>query len=252
MRKQAKVTLIGAGPGDPDLLSLAGLAVLQVADVVLYDALVNPELLDYVPACCRRIFVGKRLGKHTCKQEEINALLVEEARQYGHVVRLKGGDPYIFGRGNEELRYVQAAGITVEVVPGMSSALALTDLVGIPLTYEGVSDNFWVMTASTQGGQLAGDISEAASMDSTAVILMGMHHLPEIVSIYDKLNKGTLPAAIIQNGSLPNQKMVVGIVSDIESRAKALQLSNPAVIIIGRVAGLVNTVPIANKSGLSS
>jgi len=238
MNKQPKITLVGAGLGDPDLLSISGMLALQIADVVLYDALVNPVLLQHTRQDCRHVYVGKRLGHYAFRQDEINTLLVAEALAYGHVVRLKGGDPYIFGRGNEELQFAQAKGIAVDVIPGVSSSLAVADLVNIPLIYDGLSDNFWVITASTKSGRLSKDVAQAARMDITAVILMGMHHLSEIVKIYKEFGRQDISVAIIQNGSLPQQKMAIGKMANIEKEVAVLQLANPAVIIIGRTVGI--------------
>lgn len=235
MDRKSKITLVGAGPGDPELLSIAGVQALQIADVVLYDALVNPLLLEHTKPSCRRVYVGKRLGNHVFKQEEINTLLVDEALEHGHVVRLKGGDPYIFGRGNEELQFAQSKGIAVEVIPGVSSALALAELAGIPLLYKGISDNFWVITASTQGGVLSKDIEQAALLDITVVILMGMQHLSKIVQLYKMAGKTNSPIAIIQHGSLPEQKVAIGKMANIEQEVTVLQITNPAVIIIGNI-----------------
>jgi len=239
--KNPRITLVGAGPGDPDLLSVAGQKALKRADVVLYDALVNKELLRYTPDACKHIFVGKRLGQHQYHQDTINMLLVEQAKMYGHVVRLKGGDPYVFGRGNEELRFAKAMGIGVSVIPGASSAIALADLAEIPLLHPCLSDNYWVITASTKRGQLSGDILRAALIDTTVVVLMGVHHLPAIVDIYKQAGKEHVAVAIIQDGSLPQQKIIVGKVCNIEQHAEQMHVCNPAIIIIGPNVESANT-----------
>jgi uroporphyrin-III C-methyltransferase len=233
-----KITLVGAGPGDPELLSMAGLEALENADAVLYDALVNPLILDYASKKCELIYVGKRLGAHAYKQEEINQMLVDCALKYGHVVRLKGGDPYVFGRGNEELQYAQARNIETKVIPGMSSSLALADLVGIPLIYDDVSTDFWVITGSTKNGNLSDDLLTAVKLDVTVVILMGMHHISAITALYREEKKQLLPVAIVQNGSLPDQRVVTGTISDIEQKITDQGIGAPAIIIIGQVVGL--------------
>jgi len=232
--KNSRITLVGAGPGDPDLLSIAGRKVLEEADVVLYDALVSKELLQYTSNTCKHIFVGKRLGQHQYSQDAINMLLVEQAKVFGHVVRLKGGDPYIFGRGNEELRFAKAMGIEVSVIPGVSSAIALADLAEIPLLHPCLSDNYWVITASTKSGQLSGEILRAAAIDTTVVVLMGMHHLSAIMDVYKQMGKAHVAVAIIQDGSLPQQKIMIGKVCNIAQRAQQMQMRNPAVIVIGQ------------------
>ncbi len=230
---KARITLVGAGPGDPELFSLKGVEALRAADAVLYDALVSPDLLHYAPEGAVRLFVGKRAGNHAYKQEEINQLLVDFAWKYGHVVRLKGGDPYVFGRGNEELRHAQRHGIPVEVVAGVSSALALAGGQGISLTGKGTADSFWVITGSTRSGQVAEDVSVAAKNEITAVILMGINNLPAIVECYQREGKGKTPIAIIQNGSMPDERILVAEVDTVVSEADKQQVGAPAVIIIG-------------------
>ena len=230
-----KVSLVGAGPGDPELITLKAVKALQSADAVLYDALVNEELLDYAPASAVRLFVGKRAGRHSYRQEEINKLIVEHAYHYGHVVRLKGGDPFIFGRGQEEMDYVKSFGIDVEVIPGISSSHAVPAINNIPLTARGMSDSFWVITGTTSGGKVSNDLYYAAQSNATVIILMGMNKLKEIMGIFSRFQKDETPVAIIQNGSLPNQKMGIGTVSSITSIAREKRLGSPAIIVIGEV-----------------
>jgi uroporphyrin-III C-methyltransferase len=233
-----KLTLIGAGPGDPDLITLKGVKALQKAKVVLYDALAHPSLLDYCPDDCIKILVGKRFGKTSCGQDDINQLIVEYATQYGEVVRLKGGDSFIFGRGYEEIIFAAQFGIESEVIPGISSSYAVPALAGIPLTSRGVSESFWVITGTTKDHSLSGDVALAAQSTATVVILMGMHKLDEIVNIYAGIGKLNEPIAIIQNGSLENQKMVSGKISNIQPLVKISEISSPAIIVIGQVAAL--------------
>ncbi len=230
---KARITLVGAGPGDPELFSLKGAETLRTADAVLYDALVSTDLLDYAPRGAVRLFVGKRAGNHAYKQEEINQLLVDFALKYGHVVRLKGGDPYVFGRGNEELRHAERHGIPVEVVAGVSSALGLADGHGISLAGDGTTGSFWVITGSTRSGQLAEDVVVAAKNDITAVILMGVNNLAAIVDCYQREGKGKMPVAIIQNGSTPDERILIAEVDTVLTEAENQQIGAPAVIIIG-------------------
>lgn len=229
-----RLTLVGAGPGDPELLTIKGLKVLQEADVILYDALVNPALLEHCPAA-KKVFVGKRKGYHRYTQDEINNLIVEEAYLNGHVVRLKGGDPFVFGRGSEEIDHAENFGLHTDIVPGISSSIAVPSSIGIPLTKRGVSESFWVITGCTSNRQLSLDVELAAQSSATVVILMGMHKLPQIVSVYDQLNKSDMPVAIIQNGTLDSQKSEVGTIRSIENLVKINQLSSPAIIVIGKV-----------------
>lgn len=231
-----KLTLIGAGPGDPELITLKGIKALQKARVVLYDALTHPDLLDYCPNDCVKVHVGKRFGKHSANQDVINYMIVEYAMQYGDVVRLKGGDPYVFGRGYEEVEFAAKHGIESEVIPGISSSYAVPALAGIPLTSRGVSESFWVVTGTTKSHMMSSDLMLAAQSTATVVVLMGVHKLPEIVEIYTQLDKLDEPIAIIQNGSLPEQKIVTGKISNILPLAQICGIASPAIIVIGKAA----------------
>jgi len=235
MSIEAKVTLVGAGPGDPELISLKGIKAIQKADVILYDALVNDELLDYAKADCIKIYVGKRAEQLSTSQDEINRLLVDYALNYGHVVRLKGGDPFVFGRGGEEIDHVAQYGIETAVVPGISSAIGLTGLQQIPLTYRGISESFWVITGSKSDGSLSSDLYLAAESNATVIVLMGYGKLAEIVAIYRDKNLHHLPIALIQNGSLPNEKVVLGTIDNILDESTEKRIGVPAIIIIGEV-----------------
>lgn len=235
MNAYPKITLVGAGPGDTDLISLKGLKALSTADVVLYDALVDDALLAYIPKTALRVFVGKRASHHAYSQLEINQMMVNFARSNGHVVRLKGGDPFVFGRGGEELEYAAQHDIPTSVVPGISSSIALAGLQGIPLTYRGVSESFWVITGATTAGSVSNDIYTAAKTAATVVVLMGLNKLPEIVQIYQEAGRGKLPIAVIQNGSLPNEKIALGTVDTIIGGVKEQGIGAPAVIVIGEV-----------------
>lgn len=230
-----KLTLVGAGPGDPDLLTIRGMKALQQANVVLYDALANDALLDYVPPTSPKIYVGKRAGQHKVAQEKINRMIVSCAYRYGHVVRLKGGDPYVFGRGHEEQAYAEQAGVSTEVVPGISSTYSVPALQSIPLTKRGISESFWVITGTTRSGQVSSDIAIAAQSTATVVILMGMRKLREIQQAFAQQGKANTPVAIIQNGSLPQERMVICRVHDMVATAAKQQLGAPAIIVIGAV-----------------
>ncbi|MDP3357875.1 MAG: uroporphyrinogen-III C-methyltransferase [Lutibacter sp.] len=229
-----KVTLVGAGPGDPELITVKGVNALMKANVVLYDALVCRELLKYAPLA-KKIFVGKRKGFHSHSQDEINELMVKYAFQYGNAVRLKGGDPFVFGRGAEEIDYIESFGIETEVIPGISSAMAVPASQGIALTKRGVSESFWVITGTTSDRNLSNDVFLAAQSTATIVILMGMCKLSEIVAIFNKFEKGDVPTAIIQNGTTKNEKIGVGTIDSILEVVETQQLASPAIIVIGEV-----------------
>jgi uroporphyrin-III C-methyltransferase len=230
-----KVTLLGAGPGDPELITLKGVLALNKADVVLYDALIDPVLLKHAPKSAIKIFVGKRVGKHSLPQEDTNQLCVSLAKKHGHVVRLKGGDPFVFGRGAEEIEYIEAFGIQTELIPGITSAIAVPASVGIPVTKRGVSESFWVVTGTTTAGELSSDLALAAQSTATVVILMGTKKLPEIVAVYQKAGKGNLPIAIIQSGTTQEEQITAGYIADISQKALDNRVEAPAIIIVGEV-----------------
>jgi uroporphyrin-III C-methyltransferase len=233
-----KITLVGAGPGDAELITLKGVRALAEADVILYDALVNIDLLKYARKGVKKIFVGKRSGSRAYPQDEINRMIVEYALTDGNVVRLKGGDPFVFGRGHEELAYAESFNIEVEIIPGISSAVAVPELQRIPLTCRGISGSFWVITAVTSDGTISEDIYKAAEAGITVVILMGVSKLAEITEIFIKAGRKDTAAAIIESGSLPEEKTVVSTVKNIAAAAGGKNIKSPAVIIIGDVVKL--------------
>lgn len=235
MRNLPKLTVIGAGPGDIELITLKAINTLKQADVVLYDALVNNDLLKYVNPKAEIIFVGKRRGCYRYQQEQINELIVARGFSHGHVVRLKGGDPFIFGRGAEEMEYAAKFGLETAVVPGISSSLAVPAYQNIPLTKRGSSESFWVITGTTKKHQISNDVALAAKSNATVVILMGMGKLPEIVQLFQQENKHNLPVAIIQNGTTSQEKIGIGTVNTIEQIVTEKELSNPAIIVLGEV-----------------
>ncbi|MEH0155063.1 uroporphyrinogen-III C-methyltransferase [Limibacter armeniacum] len=242
--KRPHLTLLGAGIGDPDLITVKGTKALAQADVVLYDALVSKELLDYAPAHAEKVFVGKRAGHHSVKQEDTNKLIVSFALSKGHVVRLKGGDPFIFGRGHEEMQYAESFGIPTTYIPGITSSVAAAGLQNIPLTRRGISESFWVVTGTTKSGELSSDLALAAQSTATVVILMGTKKLQEIMNVFSAFGKQDMPVAIIQNSSMPDEKVGVGTVSSIVEIAEKEQLGSPAVIVVGEVAALHKEFPL--------
>ncbi|MEP1033282.1 uroporphyrinogen-III C-methyltransferase [Ekhidna sp.] len=246
---EQKLTLVGAGPGDPDLITVKGVKALEQADVVLYDALVSEELLRFAP-CAEHISVGKRAGKASVTQKTINQLIVQKAISKGHVVRLKGGDPFVFGRGFEELIYAQSHGIETEVVIGISSIM-LPGLYGIPLTCRGVNQGFSVLTATAADGSVTKEVSKAARHASTALIFMGLSKLGEVIAHYLKEGRGDLPVAIVSNGSHTHAQVVAGTVDSILDEIGDQRPASPALLIFGE--GASNAIRLNNlkqKAGI--
>ena len=234
MYNSPKLSVVGAGPGDPELITIKALNTLKDAKVVLFDALINRELLEYAPQA-EHIFVGKRKDKHRYSQDEINELIVKYALERGHVVRLKGGDPFIFGRGSEEINYAKSKGLETAAVSGITSSIAVPANVGIPLTQRGTSESFWVITGTTTQKKLSEDVRLAAQSTATVVILMGMAKLAEIVDVFSHYGKENTPVGIIQNGTTDNEKSGFGTIKSIEKVVAEKQLTAPAIIVIGEV-----------------
>ncbi len=249
-RSRALLTVVGAGPGDPDLITLKAIKVLQSADVVLYDALVNPALLEYADGA-ELLFVGKRKGCYSYRQEQINDLIVQRAHSKGHVVRLKGGDPFVFGRGAEEMEFAAKQGVRVAIVPGISSALSVPAMQQIPVTKRNASESVWVITGTTKDHKLSEDVALAAKSNATIVVLMGMSKLPAIVALFKQEGKSTLPIAVIQNGTLADEKAGVGTMDNILEIVERENLSNPAIIVIGEVVHHRERMRILYESAIS-
>lgn len=248
-----KLSVVGAGPGDPELITLKALNTLKSAKVVLYDALINRELLEYAPQA-EHIYVGKRKNKHRYSQDEINDLIVNYANERGHVVRLKGGDPFIFGRGSEEINYAKSKGLDTAVVSGITSSIAVPASVGIPLTQRGTAESFWVITGTTSARKLSSDVYLAAQSTATVVILMGMSKLAEIVKIFSEFGKEDMPVGIIQNGTTINEQSGFGTIKTIEKVVAEKNLTAPAIIVIGEVVKESHQLPkeIKEASGFSA
>ena len=229
--------VVGAGPGDPDLITVKAYKILQTAAAVLYDNLANKQLLDLTPENCDHVYVGKQpYGAYT-PQEDINEMIKHFAYSRGRVVRLKGGDPFIFGRGFEEILYAREHGIETHFIPGITSMQA-SGLGDIPLTHRAVSEGIWAITGTKKDGSLSADLKLAMQSNTTVVIYMGMKQIPVISAAYIEAGKGDTPAAIIQHASLPQQKSVKGTVKDLAVMAESKQLTYPALIIIGSVVQL--------------
>jgi uroporphyrin-III C-methyltransferase len=235
-----KVYLVGAGPGDPDLITVKALRCLRMADVVLYDRLASPLLLEETRAGAVRVFVGKTPQHHTMNQEDINQLLVTYARQGCTVVRLKGGDPFLFGRGGEEAQALAEAGIPFEIVPGISSAIAVPAYAGIPVTHRDYASSVTIVTGRECAHTAPAINWEAlVALGGTLVVLMGVGALPEVTQnlIAGGLDPAT-PAAVIQEGTTRRQRSVTGTLADIAERAKDAGLKAPATTVIGSVVAM--------------
>jgi uroporphyrinogen III methyltransferase/synthase len=234
-----RVVLVGAGPGDPELITLRGLGWLRRAEVVVYDQLVAPELLEEAPEAALRIFAGKSMGRHCLEQSAINAILIHHARAGRLVVRLKGGDPFVFGRGGEEILACARGGVAVEVVPGVSAALAVPAVAGIPVTHRGLASSFAVVTGHEDPAKPEStvDWERLATAVDTLVILMGVSALPRIAARLMSAGRAAdTPAAVIHRGTTDSEESVVGTLGDIAARAARLQA--PAVIVIGEAVAL--------------
>jgi uroporphyrin-III C-methyltransferase len=235
-RKVHKLRIVGAGPGDPELITVKGAMAIQEAEVILHDALVDTRLLDnYAQPGTKRVYVGKRLGKKEFSQEEINELIVFYALKYKNVVRLKGGDPFVYGRGHEELEYAVSKGIEVEVIPGISSSIAAPSAAGIPLTKRNVNESFWVVTGMLANGDISADIYHAARSTATVIVMMGVTHLPKIASIFSEYRGVDEPIAIIRYATWEEEEIISGSVSNIGEIVAEKGITSPAVIVIGKV-----------------
>ena len=236
------VYLVGAGPGDPRLITLRGAEVLRRADVVVYDRLAPPALLDLAPARAERIDAGKAPGRAPLPQQAINQLLVEQARRGRHVVRLKGGDPFVFGRGGEEALVCAAADVPFEVVPGVSAAVAAPAYAGIPVTHRGFAASFAVMTACLAGGATA-DLRRLAWAADTLVVMMVAEHLEEVcASLLDAGRPAAEPAALIQWASTSAQSSVAAPLGDLVRLAREAGIGPPATLVVGQVVALAATL----------
>ena len=233
MSKSPRLTLVGAGSGDPDLITLKGVKALKAAEVVLYDALVHDDTLSHAEKA-ELVFVGKRAGKYSVSQKEINELIVEHALKNGgqHVVRLKGGDPFVFARGLEEIAYAEQFGIKSSVVIGISSIM-LPGYYGIPLTTRGVNQSFTAVTATTSEGELSDEVVNAAKYSASTVFFMGSRKLDLIVDLYQKEGRGALPVAVISNGSLDEGNVFNGTVDTIVELYNQKRPEAPTLLIFG-------------------
>ena len=249
MSETGMVYLVGAGCGDAELITWKGLKLLRKCDVVLYDDLAASKLLEETKQGCEQIFVGKRYGRHSLPQEETNALLVKKAQEGKTVVRLKGGDPFVFGRGGEEILALQGAEIPYEVVSGVTSSIAVPAAAGIPVTHRKTARSFHVITGHTAAGgetTLTENLDTLAKLEGTLVFLMGLHHLEEITQgLMEGGKDAHTPAAVISKGTTPQQKTVRANLGDLAAEVRKAELEAPAVIVIGETAELdfTGTIP---------
>jgi uroporphyrin-III C-methyltransferase len=250
-RSNGRVYLVGAGPGDPELMTLKGLRCLRAAEVIIYDRLISPALLEEAPPEAERIFVGKASGCHTLPQAEINALLIAHARKGRVVVRLKGGDPFLFGRGGEEAEALAEAGIPYEIVPGVTSAIAAPAYAGIPITHRNYAAQVTIVTgheSAVDGPSASINWEALAKLEGTLVILMGLANLANIASRLISYGMPPLtPAAVIEQGTLPTQRVVTGALENIAAQTKAAGIRSPAIIVIGAVAALHDALAWVDK-----
>jgi uroporphyrin-III C-methyltransferase len=248
-RAQGKVWLVGAGPGDPELLTLKAARVLREADVVVHDRLVAPEILDLVPAAARRLYVGKQKARHALPQDDINALLVGLARDGLNVVRLKGGDPFVFGRGGEEMLACRDAGVHCEVVPGISAALAASAGSGVPLTHRGLAQAVTFVTGHAKdGGEPDLDWNALATANHTVVVYMGLSTAPMIAAKLIAAGRdAATPVVLVENASQSGERRASATLATLPE--VAAEFAGPVILIIGEVAGLAQIPLIPAEAG---
>lgn len=238
------VYLVGAGPGDPELLTVKALRLIEAADVVVYDRLVSDEIIELIPVGVAKIYVGKATGRHSLPQDEINTLLLNLAKGHRHIVRLKGGDPFIFGRGSEEAVVLAQHNIKFEIIPGITSAMACAAYAGIPLTHRGLADGVRFITGHRRSDlELEFDLGAFSDKNCTLAIYMGLSNLEPIVNAV--LNAGrhvSTPVAVIEQGTTSQQRQIISCLSDLITDTKAAGIEPPAMVVIGDVVSLAKTL----------
>lgn len=231
------VYLIGAGPGDADLITLKAVKALNKADVVLYDYLANEEILEHAPENARKIYVGKKAGEHYKTQDQINELIIKEARENENVVRLKGGDPFVFGRGGEEILALMDNEIKFEVIPGVTSAIGAPTSLGLPITHRAVATSVTVVTGHEDPTKPENQVKWDYTAD-TLIILMGIGNIKENTSEIMKYRSPDTPVCVIESGTLPNERLVFGTLEDISTK----KINTPAILIIGDVVKMYKEI----------
>ncbi len=231
----SRVYLTGAGPGDIELLTMKAHRVITEADIIIYDRLANPEILDMAKDGCEFLYVGKEDGRHTLPQDEINEIIYQNALKYKVIVRLKGGDPFVFGRGGEEGAYLHQHGINYEIIPGITSAISVPAYAGIPVTHRGIAVSFRVVTGHESPHKKESQIPwKNFKTDDTIIFLMGLHNLHKISTKLIEIGKPSdYPCAVISKGTTKEQKVVIGTLADIVQKASDIQ--TPALIVVGKV-----------------
>ena len=253
--KRGRVYLVGAGPGDPELLTLRAVRLLGQTDVIVYDHLVSPAVLDFVAPGAERIFAGKRRNEHTMRQEQINLLLVKLAREGKRVVRLKGGDPFIFGRGGEEMQVLAAHGVDFEVVPGITAACGVSSYSGIPLTHRDHAQSCLFVTGHLKDGSADLDWPALVRPRQTVVIYMGLNALPDICrQLIAHGAPKSRPIAVVQHGTIATQQVLTGTLADVPQRVAESGFTSPSLIIVGDVVKLHDTLawftPVASREDI--
>ena len=243
----AKVYLTGAGPGDIELLTLKAHRVITEADVIIYDRLANPEILEMAKSGCEFVYVGKEDGRHTLPQDEINEVIYQNALKHENVVRLKGGDPFVFGRGGEEGAYLQERGVAFEIISGITSAISVPAYAGIPVTHRGIAVSFRVVTGHESPNKKESQIPwDNFKTNDTIIFLMGLHNLGKISSKLQEIGKPKdFPCAVISRGTTSDQSVVVGTLENIVEKAKGVP--TPALIVVGEVVKLREQLDWFNK-----
>ena len=231
------VYLIGAGPGDADLITLKAVKALNKADVILYDYLANEEILAHAPKTAEKIYVGKKAGEHYKTQDEINELIIKQAQNHENVVRLKGGDPFVFGRGGEEILALMEHGIKFEVIPGVTSAIGAPTSIGLPVTHRAVATSLTIVTGHEDPTKEESQVHWDYTAD-TLVILMGIGNIKENTAEIMKYRPADTPVCAIESGTLPNQNLVFGTLGDISDK----KINTPAILIIGDVVGMYKEI----------
>jgi uroporphyrin-III C-methyltransferase/precorrin-2 dehydrogenase/sirohydrochlorin ferrochelatase len=248
VRPLGRASLVGAGPGDPELLTLRALRVLKRADVVLYDALVEPAILDLARREARRIDVGKRCGRHAMSQAAINRLILEHAKGGAHVVRLKGGDPFIFGRGGEELECLRAAGVPVEVVPGITTACAVAARLGIPLTHRDIARELHLVTGHGSDGAMPGLDWQALAAGGTIAAYMARRTFPSVAARLMQAGlSGATPAVAVENATRPNERHLFGTLAELPATLAVRGFAGPTLVLIGQVVGLAHGGAVSER-----
>ena len=240
MNNRSCVYLVGTGPGDPDLLTVKALRLIKQADVIVYDRLVSGPILELIPAGTSRIFVGKATGHHTLPQEEINALLVKMADKARTIVRLKGGDPLVFGRGSEEATWLAKHNISFEIVPGVTAATAATTYAGIPMTHRGLATGVQIITGHSRNNlELQHDWQKLANEDSTIVVYMGLANIEHISrKLIEAGLPANTPAAAIQDGATPDQRRLITTLAELADETRRQAFRPPVLFVIGKVVAL--------------